>query len=41
MKDDCYHAVRCVKCGYMLSWEEIRFLMEETVRNPEAERTAA
>jgi hypothetical protein len=40
-KDDCRHAVRCVRCGYLLLLDEVRFLIEDVIRVSESERTAA
>ena len=41
MKDDCYHAVRCVQCGHLLLCDEIRFLTEDTVGASKVEQTTA
>jgi len=41
VKDDCRHAVRCMQCGYLLLFGEIRFLIEDAVQTGESERTVA
>ena len=31
MKEEAFHAVKCVQCGYLLSSDEIRFLLEDMI----------
>jgi hypothetical protein len=41
MRDELTVAVRCMQCGYDLSWDEIRYLVQEAVPTIKVERSAA